>query len=94
MNSDAKNLEAISKAIVQHNGNCEFPVLEIAMNPFEIERLGWEDFQGIPIVGDDKLPTGRFSLRCAGQHGSEPLGVATESAKAGEKVPIKVGERL
>ena len=40
--SEAKNLEAISKAIDQHNATCEFPAVAIAMNPFEVERLGWE----------------------------------------------------
>ena len=40
--SEAKNLEAISRAIDQHNASCEYPAVAIAMNPFEVERLGWE----------------------------------------------------
>lgn len=71
MNSTAKNLEAIHKAIVQHNGNCGSPLIEIRMNPFEMERLDFEDFQGIPIKADDDLPTGRFKLVCSGQHGDD-----------------------
>ena len=39
---EAKNLEAISKAIDQHNSNCPFPAAEVRMNPFEVERLGWD----------------------------------------------------
>ena len=39
---EAKNLEAISKAIDQHNANCPFPAAEVRMNPFEVERLGRE----------------------------------------------------
>ena len=39
---EAKNLEAISKAIDQHNANCPFPAAEVRMNPFEVERLGWD----------------------------------------------------
>jgi hypothetical protein len=62
------NLEVIQKAIVQHNGNCGFPILEIRMNPFEVERLGWDEFRGIPIVGDDGIGTGRFRLVCEGNH--------------------------
>lgn len=37
------------------------------MNPFEVERLDFEEFQGIPIRADDELPTGRFRLVCSGQ---------------------------
>src|SRR2546423_12045 len=39
MSSEAKNLEAISKAIDHHNATCEYPAVAIAMNPFELERL-------------------------------------------------------
>jgi len=71
--AEAKNLEAISKAIVRHNGNCGYPILEIRMNPFEVERLGWDHIQGIPVVADEKLGTGRFELICEGKHdGEEP----------------------
>lgn len=79
MNSTAKNLEAIQKAIVQHNGNCDSPLLEIRMNPFEAERLDFEEFRGIPIRGDDEMPTGRFRLVCTGQHGEgDPVDVVAE----------------
>jgi hypothetical protein len=39
--ADAKNLEAISKAIDQHNRNCPFPASEVRMNPFEIRSGGY-----------------------------------------------------
>lgn len=71
MSSAAKNLEAIHRAIVQHNGNCGSPLVAIYMNPFEVERLDFEDFQGIPIKADDDMPTGRFRLVCSGQHGDD-----------------------
>lgn len=64
MSAEAKNLEAITKAIIQHNGNCEFPVIEIRMNPFEVERLGWTEIRGIPIKPDDTQGTGSFRLVC------------------------------
>ena len=61
----AKNLEAISKAIDQHNASCPFPASEVRMNPFEIERLGWEEIRGVPIVADPAIGTGRFRIVCS-----------------------------
>ena len=63
--AESKNLEAISRAIDQHNANCAFPAAEVRMNPFEIERLGWEEIRGLPIVGDASLGTGRFRIVCS-----------------------------
>lgn len=71
MEAVAKNLEAIKRAIVQHNGNCGMPILAILMNPFEVDRLGWDDFEGIPITGDSSIGTGFFRLLCEGNHGEE-----------------------
>jgi hypothetical protein len=62
---EAKNLEAISKAIDQHNANCPFPAAEVRMNPFEIERLGWDHIRGLPLVPDAELGTGRFRIVCS-----------------------------
>lgn len=78
MSAAGKNLAAIQRAIVRHNGNCDSSLVEIRMHPFEVERLDWPEFRGIPIVGDDDMPTGRFRLLCSGQHGdSDPVdGVA------------------
>ena len=63
--AESKNLEAISKAIDQHNSNCPFPAGEVRMNPFEIERLGWDEIRGLPIVPDPALGTGRFRIVCS-----------------------------
>jgi hypothetical protein len=63
--SEAKNLEAISKAIDQHNATCEFPAVAIAMNPFEVERLGWDSIRGLPIRPDPEIGTGSFRVICA-----------------------------
>ena len=63
--AEPKNLEAISRAIDQHNANCPFPASEVHMNPFEIERLGWEEIRGLPIIGDPELGTGRFRIVCS-----------------------------
>jgi hypothetical protein len=62
---EAKNLEAISKAIDQHNANCPFPAAEVRMNPFEIERLGWDQIRGLPLLPDPELGTGRFRIVCS-----------------------------
>ena len=62
---EAKNLEAISKAIDQHNANCPFPAAEVRMNPFEVERLGWEHIRGLPVVPDGEIGTGRFRIVCS-----------------------------
>jgi hypothetical protein len=61
----AKNLEAISKAIDQHNANCPYPAAEVRMNPFEAERLGWDEIRGLPVVPDPALGTGRFRIVCS-----------------------------
>jgi hypothetical protein len=65
VSAEAKNLEAISKAIDQHNASCPFPAAEVRMNPFELERLGWEEIRGLPIVGDPEIGTGRFRIVCS-----------------------------
>jgi len=65
VSADAKNLEAISRAIDQHNSGCPFPAAEVRMNPFEVERLGWEDIRGLPIVPDAEIGTGRFRIVCS-----------------------------
>ena len=85
-NAEAKNLEAISRAIDQHNSNCPFPAAEVRMNPFEVERLGWEHIRGLPIVPDPELGTGRFRVVCSrdiegeGIEEAEALGIPIEVA--------------
>ena len=70
--AEGKNLEAISRAIDRHNANCPFPASEVRMNPCEIERLGWEQIRGLPIIGDPALGTGRFRIVCSrDSHGGE-----------------------
>jgi hypothetical protein len=85
-NAEAKNLEAISRAIDQHNSNCPFPASEVRMNPFECERLGWEEIRGLPIVADPELGTGAFRIICSrdqegeGIEEAEALGIPIEVA--------------
>jgi hypothetical protein len=85
MSAEAKNLEAISKAIDDHNGRCAFPAVAVAMNPFEVERLGWDTIRGLPIEGDPALGTGAFRIVC-GREGAQPS--ETVEAVAEEVVPV------
>jgi hypothetical protein len=88
MSSEGKNLEAISKAIDQHNSSCPFPASEVRMNPFEIERLGWEEIRGLPLVADPNLGTGRFRIVCSRDSEGEGL---EETEAVGR--PLEVGGR-
>ena len=67
MGSEAKNLEAISRAIDQHNATCPFPAVAVLMNPFEVERLGWDEIRGLPIRPDANIGTGSFHILCGGE---------------------------
>jgi len=87
-NPEAKNLEAIARAIDQHNANCPFPAAEVRMSPFEIERLGWEEIRGLPIVGDPSLGTGRFRIVCS----RDTEGGELEEVEEVE-TPVEVGDR-
>jgi len=85
--SEAKNLEAISKAIDHHDKTCEFPAVAVRMNPFEVERLGWDTIRGLPIEGDPALGTGSFRIVCARDE-LEEKDVEVVEAIAEETVPI------
>jgi hypothetical protein len=77
--SEAKNLEAISKAIDQHNASCPFPAVAVAMNPFEVERLGWDSIRGLPIRSDPTLGTGSFRIVCGGDEVDEGVEETVEA---------------
>jgi hypothetical protein len=84
--AEAKNLEAISKAIDQHNQGCEWPAVAIELNPFELERLGWDSIRGLPVRANPDLETGRFRIVCAREEG-EPGEVEVVEAVAEQTVP-------
>ncbi len=90
--SEAKNLEAISRAIDQHNRNCEHPAVAVAMNPYELERLGWDSIRGLPIRPDPGIGTGRFNVVCGGDESDEGLEETVE-AVAEHQVPVGAPER-
>jgi hypothetical protein len=82
---ESKNLEAIVKAIDHHNKTCEFPAVAVVMNPFEIERLGWDSIKGLPIRPEPNMGTGSFRIVCAMDE-VEPG--ETVEAVAEETVPV------
>ena len=85
--AEGKNLEAISRAIDQHNSDCPFPASEVRMNPFEVERLGWEEIRGLPVVADAAIGTGRFRIVCSGEGDGEGI---EEVEAVGIEVPAEV----
>jgi hypothetical protein len=84
VSSEAKNLEVIVKAIEQHDSNCDYPAVAVAMNPYELERLGWDTIKGLPIRPDPELGTGRFNVICAGDE-TEDSEEETVEAVAGQE---------
>jgi hypothetical protein len=69
MSVEGRNFEAIAKAKADHNRQCPFPPHTVRMNPFEIERMGWEEgdtIAGLVLEADARLGTGAFRLVCDG----------------------------
>lgn len=87
MSAEAKNLEVISKAIDQHNANCPFPAAEVRMNPFEVERLAWQEIRGLPVVPDPEIGTGRFRIVCSRDLDGEEL---EEVEAIGEPISVPI----
>ena len=96
-NPEAKNFEAIVKAKDQHNKNCPFPPHTVRMNPFEIERMQWEEgdtIAGLLLEGDGKVGTGSFRLICDGMEPPELEIEETEVITApAEPMVVPVGPR-
>lgn len=89
MSSEAKNLEAISRAIDQHNTTCEWPASAVVMNPFEVDRLGWDTIRGLPIRSDPEVGTGAFRIECAREE-REPEAETVEAvAEDRDVVPVR-----
>ena len=86
MSSEGKNLEAISHAIDVHNERCEWPAVAVEMNPYEIERLGWDVIRGLPVRPNPELGTGRFRVVCAREEGELTETEAVEAVAERELV--------
>ena len=89
--AEVKNLEAISKAIDQHNSECEWPAVAIEMNPFEVERLGWDSIRGLPVRSNPELGTGAFRVVCAGEEGEPGDVVEAVAEQTVPAAPVTVG---
>jgi hypothetical protein len=89
MSAEAKNLEVISKAIDQHNSSCDWPAVAVEMNPFEVERLGWDTIKGLPIRPNPELGTGSFRVVCAREEGL-PAEEETVEAVSDQTVPAEL----
>jgi hypothetical protein len=87
--AEAKNLEVISQAIDEHNSSCDWPAVAVEMNPFEVERLGWETIKGLPIRPNPSLGTGSFRVVCA-REGGLPGEEETVEAVADQTVPAEL----
>ena len=89
--AEAKNLEAISRAIDQHNEGCEWPAVAVELNPFEMERLGWDTIRGLPIRGNPELGTGRLRVVCAREEGEpgEVIEAVAEQTVPAEPVTVR-----
>jgi hypothetical protein len=82
MSAEGKNFEAITKAKADHNTRCPFPPHTVRMNPFEMERMQWEEgdtIAGLVLEGDPKVGTGAFRLVCDGM---EPPELELEEVEA------------
>ena len=87
--SEAKNLEVISQAIDHHNTTCEWPAVAVEMNPFEVDRLGWDSIRGLEIRGNPDIGTGSFRIVCAREDGL-PAEEETVEAVADLTVPAEL----
>ena len=89
----AKNLEVISKAIDEHDSSCEWPAVAVEMNPFEVERLGWDTIKGLPIRPNESLGTGSFRVVCAREDGlpgeEETVEAVSDQTVPAELTPVR-----
>jgi hypothetical protein len=89
--AEVKNLEAISKAIDQHNTECEWPAVAIEMNPFEVKRLGWDTIRGLPVRSNPELGTGAFRVVCAREEGEPGDVVEAVAEQTVPAAPVTTG---
>ena len=87
--AEAKNLEVISKAIDHHNTTCEWPAVAVELNPFEVDRLGWDSIRGLEIRGNPDIGTGSFRIVCAREDGL-PAEEETVEAVSDQTVPAEL----
>ncbi len=55
----------------------------LVVEVFELERLGWDQIRGLPLVPDADIGTGRFRIVCSRELGGEGI---EETEAVGEEV--------
>ena len=87
--AETKNLEAIYKAIDEHNSACEWPAVAIEMNQFEIERLGWDSIRGLPLRANPSMGSGSFRIVCAREQGEPEEEIVEAVAEQPDLTPLR-----
>jgi hypothetical protein len=67
MSAEAKNMEAIYHARKKHDAGCPGEAQRVLMNPFDVERMGWEDgdnIAGLTLIADPAIVTGMLRVEC------------------------------
>ena len=64
MTTNGQRLEKLSGALTDHEQRCGAAVIEIHVNPFDHEVLGWDEFKGIPLVANEKVQPDRVRVVC------------------------------
>jgi hypothetical protein len=64
------------------------------MNPFEVERLGWEQIRGLPVVPDGEIGTGRFRIVCSRDLDDSGLEIPEAVGKELETAERAAGQRI
>ncbi len=59
------------------------------MNPFEVDRLGWDSIRGLPIEADPAIGTGSFRIVCAREEREPEAEVVEAVADEREVVPVR-----
>jgi hypothetical protein len=84
------NLERIVWARADHNSRCPSPPHTVLMNPFDLERLGWDDGEeivpGLTLRGDPGVQIDRLRFLCD-RDSQAPSTEATEAVAREELLP-------
>ena len=65
----------------------------VEMNPFEVERLGWDTIRGLEIRANPGLGTGSFRIVCAREEGmpgeEETVEAVSDQTVPAEPAPLR-----
>lgn len=70
--SDPPALRLDSPLLKPTRTHVRFRLRAILIHPITQAHLGWDEICGLPVLGDEAVPEGRFRVRCEGSsHGVE-----------------------